>query len=254
MVSPIYNVKIDTVSYFQQYYATGMCGTGGYCSAGVAGGPDPSQYQDQEMCECPPTDKLTNGECSNKYQTKWTRVTGSVVLVGNGFNPFGYGLAFPKHANVSDHVSFGQAINWIKDRGTIEVLAQQYVPDIATLACSSSVGSEAIVLGFQNIRGLLIVTGVVIFAGVGLGMAENLIWLAMYCCGLCSGKRDEDEMDDIQKLDEELNKKVRYSHAHLSPFSPLLSSLRPPVCHMHAHTHTHTLCPCLPLSPAIPNL
>jgi hypothetical protein len=200
---------------FQQYYATGKCGTGGYCSASVPGGPDPSQYQDKETCECPPTDKLTNGDCANKYQTKWTSVTGSVVLVGNGFNPFGYGLAFPKNANVSDHVSFGQAINWIKDRGTIEVLSEQYVPDIASLSCSSSVGSGAIVLGFQNIRGLLVVTGVVIFVGVGLGMAENVIWLAMYCFGMCSGKHDEEEMDDIDKLDEELNKKVRYSRTNL---------------------------------------
>lgn len=199
--------------FLQDYYSSGRCGTGGYCSAGVPGGPDPLQYQDRDTCECPPEDQLTNGGCANKYQTKWNSVTGSVVLVGNGFNPFGYGLAFPKNANITDHVSFGQAINWIKDRGTVEVLGQQYVPEVASLACSSSVGSEAVVLGFQNVRGLLIVTGVVILVGVSLGMIENIIWLFVWlftwCCGGIASKKegDEDEeLDDLGKLDQDPNK------------------------------------------------
>jgi len=192
------------ISTMKNFYNTGMCGNGGYCTAGKTGGPDPLTFQDKQACECPADDVLLDGACANYYDTEWTSIEGSLTTVGEVFNPFGYGFAFPKNITSTDYLGFSQAIQWIKDQGSLVALEAKYIPDVDSLTCSSSAGGGKVVLGFKNIRGLLIIVGIVVLVGLGLGMLETIIKIALICCP-CLGKQGAAMIEALHEAEEALH-------------------------------------------------
>eukprot|EP00960_Hanusia_phi_P059704 764264-Hanusia_phi.AAC.1 len=152
-------------------------GKGGYCS-------DRTKI-DQESCVCPTRNALK--QCVNTNKNVWYSVSGSVVTTGNIFNPFGYGLVFPR--NSTDYAGFSQAIEYIKQIGLLASIQDNNIPTLSTMSCSSVAGGS-IQLSFSNIQGLFTLIIALLFVGLCVGLLEQIIAVVMYCMKPCLRKKD----------------------------------------------------------------
>jgi len=82
-------------------------------------------------------------------------------------------------------------------------LEAKYIPNVDDLACSSSTGGGKVVLGFQNIRGLLIITGCTVLIGLGIGMLETIIRVLLFCMP-CLGKKGEAIIEALHDAEEHM--------------------------------------------------
>ncbi|EKX38976.1 hypothetical protein GUITHDRAFT_114856 [Guillardia theta CCMP2712] len=160
-------VVLDSIA--QDFYAKGLCGSpGGFCS-------DPS-YTDEASCLCSSASADATGTPQTCVSTgnQWTPVWGELVLVGDAFKPFGYGVGFRADkgqlgsSRLPWHFPLSQVLLEQRKSGVISMLEHKYIPEIGNLQCSAA-ASAANVLDVVNVLGLVIIVmgiyviGIVVF-------------------------------------------------------------------------------------------
>jgi len=204
-----YDSPILLASLAQDYYAKGKCGNpGGYCS-------DPD-LTDRESCECPKKVKNNFGEdvCPPDPVNTWTEVFGNLVMVGDTFKPFGYGLGFRREKGdlalnatlPSWHVPTSQLITHFRDEGFLKRLAEEYIPGVDQLQCTAAEpddGDSEMVLQVEHLLRLLYITAAITSIGCALGYLEAIM---RYCISLCPqnfGEAGEEYLANIAAGEEE---------------------------------------------------
>jgi len=191
----------------------GMCNEGGYCEDGIS--------FEKESCE--------------ENEMEWTSVQGTMGIVGNVFNPFGYGLAFKKGTlddpEPWDYVGFSQAIQALRESNVVAGLEKRFVPDPAKVSCTAGT-SGPIQLSFTNIQGLFTLTMIILIVGLIVGMMEHIIAICVKICPCCKPSGSDEEGDEggegadcAEEVDEGEEEKKAEIHKRITELQERLHSI-----------------------------